>query len=297
MSISETQLTTWSNIGPTTTSATIYNSIKTALAVSDSPLKNQDLDVYLQGSYRNKTNIYGDSDVDVVIQLNSVWGRDLSALPAMQQQLYNGTYYDSAYGFFDLKSDTITALKNYYGSNSVTLGSKSIKVNLGTGRMYADVIPALTYKKYEYFYSADLQSYVEGIKFKDSKGNEIINYPKEHISNGESKNSYARTKGEYKPIIRIFKNARSYLINQNMLSKDTAPSYFVECLLYNAPDEYFTSNYQSSFLELLIYLTKNLAPDFKCQNEQLLLFGNSSTQWNENDSFKFMGSLLNLWNR
>ena len=35
---------------------------------------------YLQGSYRNDTNIRGDSDVDLVLELNSVFKHDASVL-------------------------------------------------------------------------------------------------------------------------------------------------------------------------------------------------------------------------
>jgi tRNA nucleotidyltransferase (CCA-adding enzyme) len=67
MPIPFSRLNTWSNQGATTTSSTAYNSVRTALLKSTSPLANRGVDIFLQGSYANATNIYGDSDIDVVV--------------------------------------------------------------------------------------------------------------------------------------------------------------------------------------------------------------------------------------
>jgi tRNA nucleotidyltransferase (CCA-adding enzyme) len=72
MAIPLTQLKTWSNLPDPGRSAETYNSIKNALAASTSLYK-YTYDVYLQGSYANSTNIRADSDVDVVVELTSVF--------------------------------------------------------------------------------------------------------------------------------------------------------------------------------------------------------------------------------
>src|SRR5437867_541266 len=89
MPISESQLETWSHQGAVTTSAAAYNSVQTALGLQTSAVCKMKPEIYLQGSYGNNTNIFEDSDIDIVVQLESVWGRDLSALPPDQQRLYN----------------------------------------------------------------------------------------------------------------------------------------------------------------------------------------------------------------
>ena len=82
------------------------------------------------------------------------------------------------------------------------------------------------------------QSYVEGMTFyalRDKRW--VVNYPKEHYKNGASKSR--RTGDRYKRTVRMFKNARNYLETNHAMSSKLVPSYFAECLLYNAPDTAF----------------------------------------------------------
>ena len=44
---------------------------------STSPYYPKDFKIFLQGSYKNDTNVYGDSDVDVVIRLDEIYYTDL----------------------------------------------------------------------------------------------------------------------------------------------------------------------------------------------------------------------------
>ena len=72
MAISEQQLSSWSSLGAQQGSAVTYKSIKLALERHNWP-QGMDHHVYLQGSYTNHTNIRGDSDVDVVVETQSVF--------------------------------------------------------------------------------------------------------------------------------------------------------------------------------------------------------------------------------
>lgn len=81
MAIPETQLDTWAHQGSITGSSSTYATVKTALEASTAGYAGGDYSVFLQGSYGNDTNIYADSDVDVVIQLNSTIYYDDHDLP------------------------------------------------------------------------------------------------------------------------------------------------------------------------------------------------------------------------
>ena len=85
MPIPESQLETWSHQGAVTTAKQTHESIRKALDPYIWPTGVK-YEVYLQGSYKNTTNIRGDSDVDVVAQLNSTFQRDLSELPDYQKK-------------------------------------------------------------------------------------------------------------------------------------------------------------------------------------------------------------------
>ncbi len=88
MGIPESQLETWSNRGATVISQNTHESIRTALDSSDL-IKKCKYTVYLQGSYKNSTNIYADSDVDVVVQLTSLYYYDIDGLtPSEKSEIY-----------------------------------------------------------------------------------------------------------------------------------------------------------------------------------------------------------------
>ena len=189
----------------------------------------------------------------------------------------------------------LTALRNYFGDSAVNIGNKSLKVTGNSNRLPADVVACMQYKKYKHFRSIKNQSYVEGMVFYTLREHrKVINFPKVHYQNGTKKNS--RTSSRYKPTIRVFKNARTYLVNQGIISKELAPSYFLECLLYNVPDGNFTFNYQNTFCSVVSWLQKANMTNFLCQHEQFPLFGNTPEQWSSSDAQYFLQMLVNLWN-
>lgn len=280
MAIPESQLETWSHQGAITTAKATADSIKNALnAYNDWP-DEIDFEVYLQGSYKNDTNIRGDSDVDVVAQLNSFYS-NLS-----EDQKGNLGLSPASYGWTDFRTDVLKALKNYYGQSFITEGNKSLKIKANNGRLPADVVVCAQYRKYK---SVDNYNYVEGICFWSKKDNrQIINYPKVHYDNGVSK--HQNSSKWYKPLVRMFKNMRGYI------SGDSTPSYFLECMLYNVPNANFGTSYQGTFCNIVNWLNKADLENFICQNGQLKLFGMTPEQWNIIKQKKFTNNLIPLWN-
>jgi len=296
MGISESQIETWSHQGAVTTAKATHESIRNALDSYKWPA-GVDFEVYLQGSYKNSTNIRGDSDVDIVVQLNSTFRKDLSALSADEKALYGQAYHDATYLWEHFRADILEALRAYYGASTISEGDKAVKVAGGSNRLSADVVICLQYRKYLRFRSTSDQQYVEGIAFYALRENRwVINFPKLHYDNGVNKNAQDRTNGWYKPTVRVFKNARSYLIDHGGVTKDLAPSYFLECLIYNVPDEKFGSSYQDTFCDVVNWLVKADTENFVCNNEQLLLFGNTPEQWSRDEANRLIQKLIELWN-
>src|SRR5690348_9837241 len=89
MGIPESQLETWSRQGSITQSSATYATVKRALEATDTKYAGKTYEVFLQGSYGNDTNIYAESDVDVVIRLDSVHYYDITALNAQQTAAFN----------------------------------------------------------------------------------------------------------------------------------------------------------------------------------------------------------------
>lgn len=297
MAIPEAQLQIWSNPGAAVIAQQTYASVQTALDAPTSSVRDKNKDVFLQGSYRNNTNIYGDSDVDIVVKYNDTWGRDLSLLPQQQAELYLRAHEIAEYSWTHFRADVLASLRAYYGVGVITEGNKSINIAGAPGRLPADVVPAITYKRFNYFITGHLQDYAEGIRFHDRRdGREIINYPKQHIQNGQEKNSGPRTGGQYKPTVRMFKNARSRLIDDGAITREIAPSYFVECLLYNVPDVLFGPGRQATMQGILQWLLGAPLPPMVCQNGIVPLFGPTPEQWSIPNATAFIGALVHMWN-
>jgi hypothetical protein len=283
MAIPESQFDTWSNQGSITNSRRTHESIRVAIDEHEWP-DNIDFEIYLQGSYKNDTNIRGDSDVDIVVQLNSAF---FSNLTEEQKRILG--FGKASYRWREFKEDVLTALINYYGRENIRNGNKAI--NVTTPYLLADVVACIQYRQYR---SLVIDDFIEGMKFYISNESRwVINYPKIHYDNGVRKNS--GTNGWYKPSVRVFKNIRSYLVNKGRLPSHLVPSYFLECLLYNVSNYNFGTSYQATFCNLLNWLIDADFSRFVCQNEQLSLFGNSPEQWTEDHARRLLLVLSNLW--
>jgi predicted nucleotidyltransferase len=103
-------------------------------------MRSRDHEVYLQGSYKNDTNIRGDSDVDIVVQLNETFYRDLDDLSTDDRQRYEAAYGTGTYSIDQFDADVQTALRAYFGASAVTPNNKCVTVSGGNGRLSADVV-------------------------------------------------------------------------------------------------------------------------------------------------------------
>lgn len=283
MAIGNDQLSTWANSPGSTRATSTYRKITTALSHSGvSQVKG--CEVYLQGSYANSTNIRVDSDIDVVVQLNSVFGYSLSRLTEPQKLLFYRTYHDNAtYHWSDLRRDVISALKSYFGDYRIkTDGNKSIKLMGDQNTLNADIVPCLQYRSYNSFDPTNHYDYVEGMRFWTMRDNkEIINYPKIHKKHGEKKNSDERAGDKYKDTVRVVKNLRRRLIDDEGFDVKKAPSYFIECAIYNTPDNHFMGNHASSLENILNFIIRRCdVAKLTTVSHEHLLFGDDEWQWN-----------------
>ncbi len=281
MAIPESQLETWSHQGAVTTAKATADSIKNALDSYSNWPTGIDFEVYLQGSYKNDTNIRGDSDVDVVAQLNSTLCSNLSV---DQQRILGIT--PASYFWSNFRTDVLRVLNNYYGQGVVSEGNKSLKVRASNGRLPADVVVSIQYRGYR---SVNFYDYIEGMCFWSRNDNrQVINYPKAHYENGVSK--HQNSNKWYKPSVRMFKNIRG------SIPSNSTPSYFLECMLYNVPNTSFGTSYQDTFCNIVNWLNKADLDNFVCQNGQLKLFGPTQEQWDTGQARTFINSLVSLWN-
>ena len=137
-----------------------------------------------------------------------------------------------------------------------------------------------------------------GVRFQDRITKRWIdNFPKAHIVNGEDKDTDGRADHLYRPTIRMFKNARTHLVDNGDISDGLAPSYFVESLLYNVPDIEFGGSFALSFRNCLRWLNRASFGRFRCQNDLVWLFGPTPEQWEQPKAREFVDKLVLLWRR
>ena len=164
MAVPEAQLDTWSKPGSVAQSRDTYATIKNALEAAGSPYAGKNYTVFLQGSYSNDTNVYRESDVDVVIVLNQTYYSDLTNLSEVETAAYNQARVAATYGYYDLKSDVTTWLKTKVDQRA-NAGDKAIFIPTSGNRRNADVIVAAQYRRYHSFQSVSNEQHDEGICF------------------------------------------------------------------------------------------------------------------------------------
>lgn len=263
MTIPEAQLDTWSKQGSVTQSQSTYKTIRGVLESADAAYAKRDYAIFLQGSYGNDTNIYADSDVDVVIRLDDIYYTELDALPAEDKVAYNSASGSADYSYTTFKADVIAQLARHFGRD-VDPGNKAVLVKGSNSRRDADVLPSVQLRRYTRFKSWQDQHYVEGICFWDSKGNRIINYPKQHSENCTTK--HQATNGWFKPMVRILKNMRNSMIDHGYIKEGIAPSYFLEGMLYNVPTSKFGGSYADTFANAINWIHETDRSKFVCAN-------------------------------
>ena len=258
--IDDVQLIEWSYSGKSEYDTKAYNRFREVVS------NNFDIkEIFLQGSYANSTGALTSSDVDIVTICNG----------------YYINSYDRKTDLGQLKYDLYDAIEGFHNFH-FELGKKTIKY-LGSPKYSpVDILPCIHYTN-RYGDS--------GIAFYDHSRNTVIfNYPKQHRENGMEKNK--RTYGSYKKTVRVFKNLRDCLVDEGKIGASVAPSYFLECLLYNVPDYHYKEYVPDSFLVVLEWLISNKgnAHNFRCQNEIQYLF-RTPNGWNLGDCYIFLDAI------
>jgi hypothetical protein len=295
MPIPESQLETWSRQGSITQSSNTYNSIKNVLEANTTPYAGKNFKVFLQGSYGNDTNIYAESDVDIVIRLDDCFFSDLDALSDEEKVAYKQAFSDAAYTHVDFKGDVLSVLTDQYGS-AVKVGHKAIAIDSSGSRRKTDVIVATQFRRYFKFQSTSDSEYVEGICFFNAAGERIENYPKQHSANLTTKHQ-ASSKW-LKPMARVFKNMLHRMVDDGLIKAGVAPSYYIEGLLYNVPNDKLTSSFEGCVVNTLNwYQLEAKKVDLLCANEQYyLLRDGSHTCWPQANCDAFVDAAVKLWN-
>jgi hypothetical protein len=295
MAVDESQLEIWSAQGSIQQSAATYKTISGVLNDSASPYYTKSFDTFLQGSYGNDTNVWADSDVDIVIRLSSIFYADTSELSAGDKANYEIERSPSEYSLAKFKEEVTEWLTKNFG-NGVNGSGKAIYVPGNGNRRDADVLTCAEHRDYTNYPAYGTPTYREGIVFWTKENMRIVNYPKQHSANCTTKHQH--TNSYFKPTVRIFKNIRNRMIADGRLPDSIAPSYFLEGMIWNVPNQLFGTSYKQTVINCFnhIYGMQDKS-QLTCANGiHWLLREGHTVCWSPKNHSTFMEAFKNFWN-
>ena len=277
MPISESTLSGWSHHEAGTAFKQAHLPIRKGLEAYIWPSEFK-YEVFLQGSYKNDTNLGGDSDVDVVVRLTTKLKPSVADLTGERLQ-GNGSHRFVHERWKSFRDHAMKAMSARFG-NAVKSGRKTLKVPKDKLPADADLVVTLSYREGIAFYLSEERRWV-------------VSFPEQHHDRGSRKELTANNR--FKRTVRMFKAARNRLVEKGALKKEDAPSYFIECLIYNVPDGLFAPKLAPTYTGILDWLRKAKLQDFQCQNGRVDLFGQGREQWTVKKARAFVRALQGLW--
>ncbi|WP_198681272.1 nucleotidyltransferase family protein [Lentzea terrae] len=219
-----------------------------------------------------------DSDVDVAVQCTDVtyWEEAKPGTHPTTTSPYAGIWTPAK-----LRSELGIALRKKFPGQVDSTGSTAFRVNSGSARVDADVVPCFDYKYY-----LSRENYRPGSKVFKKDGRSIVNYPAQQLTEGRTKNG--NTSSFYKQAVRILKRTENAMVLAN--SHREVPSFFVECLTYNCPDSLFMGNtWSDTIRSLLLHMWETLQG-----NDEPTV---SANRWVEVSRCKYLFHKDQAWSR
>jgi hypothetical protein len=297
----EPKLKAWS-VGPGPTEEAKMEHAVSAIrtAIDRSPgLASHDIEVLGTGSFKNRTHIPTESDVDVAVIYRDVFSNDWSLVDprastdtAVAHALMTEAGISPAtYRYAEYKNDVEAALVAHFGRSGVRRGDKAFDIRENTYRVESDCIAMFEHRRWMRDGRGRL-TFVTGTKFSpDSEPNrDVRNWPKQQFKNGGDK--HTRTGRRYKKQVRILKNLANAMRDAGIVAAAPIPSFLIECLVYCAPDGYFGQpTFYEELDDVLAYLVVNTRADDLCSewtevNEIKRLF-HSGQPWTRQQVFDF----------
>jgi len=283
MNISEDTFGAWAK-GPAQTESEKCDNAETAIRkalAADRALSQLNTTVFAQGSYKARTNIRQDSDVDICIRYNGSFFYDVPT--GKTKEDFGIT--DGTLPFSDFKAMVEKALKSYFGERSVVRGKKAFDIHETTYRVDSDVIPTFDYHYYTGRFNADNTHHVlSGVAFFPDGGTRIVNWPQQTYDNGVKRHD--ETGRHYKRVIRIFKRLRNKMQDEGIAGAKNVASFLIECLVWNAPVAALKHEKYSDDVRQVIYEVWNAT-----QKDE------TCSTWGEVNELKYLFRTWQPWTR
>lgn len=237
------------------------------------PFSNCSLTVFAKGSYANNTNVRSDSDVDIAVECTEC---------RFWEESEKGNHppsnpYEGIWTPEKLREELLSALNAKFPGQVDSSGSTAIQINSNSARVDADVVPCFSYRYYMNSFTRD------GTKIFKTDGGNIVNYPVQQIEVGTAKNK--RTGYAYKKGARLLKRIENAMAQDGTFRE--LPSFFIECLAYNCPDDVYSGEtWEARLRAILFYIWDSL------QGEEP-----QSGRWLEVNECKYLFHPTQKWTR
>lgn len=279
---------TWSGVGAGAGSRDTYAAIRRALTHNEAPFASRSIDVFLQGSYGNDTNVWGDSDVDVVVRTHAIYHSNSDELNYADKAAFDRQFVPATYQYDHFKGEVTNWLASWFGKD-VKPGNKAVQILANASRRKVDVIISNEFRLYLPSNRFMPLRYISGVRFTTRDGRVIVNYPKQHSANLTAR--HQQSNGWLKPAIRIMKNMRNRMVDDNVIERTRAPSYFIEGMMHNVPLSTFRNNYRQTVSESLDWLWTTEFSALTCANGIHPLVANGTpTSWRADDFYVFLAA-------
>lgn len=277
----EAVFTAWSK-GPSETekqrAENAERQIREAISASEK-LQRRDIRVFTQGSYRNRVNVRKDSDVDIGVLCFDTYFPEYPD-DNVKAQLKESTE-PATYTYATFKNELEEALVARFGRAAVTRGSKAFDINANSYRVEADVAAFFEHRRY-----TSAHHYYSGVEMVPDDFNPLMirNWPEQHYENGVSKNDASIRR--FKRIVRVLKSLSNEMAENKIESAKRAPSFLVECLVWNTPNDHLVRDtYRSAVRATLAHLFNQTMSDELC------------SEWGEVSELKYLFRGSQIWTR
>ena len=252
-----------------------------------------DVSIYLQGSYACKTNTKFQSKIEVIVELARTREFDYETLTSKNMKFHDNFFMDFEHYFSvkHFKQVLLAELKKLVDVKLI-IRSTTILVPAHESLQHSvDIFPCFKYK-----YFNEVGGSVRSKLVYDEKLDEhFLMFTNLHAENGDLKDSM--TRGNFKRMVRLFKNLVAISSREDNIIHFVR-GYYLECLLYNVPNEmYFSQDNKLSsvFLKIVNWLNFANLDDFVCQNQIWSLWGNADGFWNKNSARRFINDLIEFY--
>ncbi|MBI5241134.1 MAG: hypothetical protein HY926_11730 [Elusimicrobia bacterium] len=291
MPIPESQLKAWAEQGPVAPAQSALESLReTLFGDVRSLVHDHATDFFMRGSYGNGTNTSGQVPVDAAVVLTSAWSQDLATggtSPSDLSRLQTASR--------EFRLDVLGTLRAKHGLAGVEDLSDGLLLAGAEGRLPIRLQVGIQHRLYLSFGVVSGKQYQEGLCFWTPDGQQVVRFPKLHHENGQAKDGESGAKGWFKPLVRVFKSARDHLARGQAIDPALAPSYFLECLVYNIPDQFFGWSLADSLAGALKWLGSAQLSGLRAQNGIDPLFGSGLGRWSDDHARLSLSALARAW--